>query len=127
MARQGGGSIVNISSTGAVMPFPASPPYAAAKAGVMGLTISLAALLAPSNIRVSAILPDITDTPMTLDSPARKPGSVFLQPGDIARGIRYAAGAERGGFFSVERDPGGGEQRLHRVEDPVRVPMPDAI
>src|SRR5262249_18846649 len=115
-------------SLGALIPFAASPPYAAAKAGVMGLTSSLAALLKERNIRVSAILPDIVDTPMTLDSPARKPGRVFLQPGDIARGIRYAAGAERGGgFFSVEPDPGGGKPRLHRVEDPVRVPLPDAI
>jgi NAD(P)-dependent dehydrogenase (short-subunit alcohol dehydrogenase family) len=55
------GAIVNFStgSTKTVMPFRA--PYVASKAGVEGLTRTLARELGPDNIRINAILPGIID------------------------------------------------------------------
>jgi NAD(P)-dependent dehydrogenase (short-subunit alcohol dehydrogenase family) len=56
MLAAGGGSIVNVSSTGAVRPTSDIVPYAAAKAGVNAMTVGLAHALGP-NVRVNAIMP----------------------------------------------------------------------
>jgi NAD(P)-dependent dehydrogenase (short-subunit alcohol dehydrogenase family) len=52
----GGGSIINVSSTGAVRPTGDIIPYAAAKAGVNAMTVGLADALGPK-VRVNAIMP----------------------------------------------------------------------
>jgi NAD(P)-dependent dehydrogenase (short-subunit alcohol dehydrogenase family) len=56
MADRDGGSIINVSSTGAVRPTGDIVPYAAAKAGVNVMTIGLADALGPK-VRVNAIMP----------------------------------------------------------------------
>jgi NAD(P)-dependent dehydrogenase (short-subunit alcohol dehydrogenase family) len=56
MARAGGGSIINISSTAAVAPTTAELPYAAAKAGLNNLTAGLARTFAPA-VRTNCIMP----------------------------------------------------------------------
>ena len=60
-----GGSIVNMSSvTGPNVADPGEVAYATTKAAVLGFTKSLAAELAPDNIRVNAIMPGYIHTPM---------------------------------------------------------------
>lgn len=60
------GVIVNMTSLAAKTGgLAAGPPYAAAKAGVLTLTIGLARALAPFGIRVNAIAPGVIDTAMT--------------------------------------------------------------
>jgi NAD(P)-dependent dehydrogenase (short-subunit alcohol dehydrogenase family) len=56
MVEARGGSIVNISSTGAVRPTRDIVPYAAAKAGVNAMTVGLAHAFGPT-VRVNAIMP----------------------------------------------------------------------
>ena len=56
MVEAGGGSIINVSSTGAVRPTRDIVPYAAAKAGVNAMTVGLAHAFGPS-VRVNAIMP----------------------------------------------------------------------
>ena len=56
MAAGDGGSIINVSSTGAVRPTADIVPYAAAKAGVNAMTAGLAAALGPK-VRVNALMP----------------------------------------------------------------------
>ncbi len=58
----GGGGIVLISSTRAVQSEPDSEPYAASKAGLLGLCHALAASLGPDGIRVNAVCPGWIDT-----------------------------------------------------------------
>jgi NAD(P)-dependent dehydrogenase (short-subunit alcohol dehydrogenase family) len=55
MAAGSGGSIINISSAGAVHPRPHILPYAAAKAGLNALTVGLAHTFGPT-VRVNAIM-----------------------------------------------------------------------
>ncbi|MFC4468670.1 SDR family NAD(P)-dependent oxidoreductase [Streptomyces xiangluensis] len=59
-----GGSIVNVSSVGALANFPLPAMYPASKAGVLGMTRAVAALVAADAIRVNAVAPGATDTPM---------------------------------------------------------------
>jgi NAD(P)-dependent dehydrogenase (short-subunit alcohol dehydrogenase family) len=56
MARDGGGSIINVSSVAATQPNATVIPYAAAKAGVNGLTLSFCRAFGPM-VRVNSILP----------------------------------------------------------------------
>ena len=56
MVAAGGGSIINVSSTGAVRPTRDIVPYAAAKAGVNAMTVGLAHAFGPT-VRVNAIMP----------------------------------------------------------------------
>ena len=60
MRTQGGGSIVTFSSIGGRSTSPVTGiPYAAAKAGILGLTRRLAREVGPDNIRVNAIAPGL--------------------------------------------------------------------
>lgn len=59
-----GGSIVFLSSAVGLVGEPARAAYSAAKAGIMGLTRSLAAELAPEAIRVNCVAPGVVRTPM---------------------------------------------------------------
>ena len=62
MKRAGGGSIVNFSSIAYLLNMGEIPAYATAKAGIVGLTKSLAGRLGPDDIRVNAILPGMVVT-----------------------------------------------------------------
>lgn len=65
MLRGGRGSLIFTSSfVGHTAGFPGTAAYAASKAGVVGLTQALAAEFGPRGIRVNALLPGGTDTPM---------------------------------------------------------------
>lgn len=62
MRAAGGGAIVNFSSIAYLLNMGEFPGYATAKAGIVGLTKSLAGRLGPDNIRVNAILPGMVLT-----------------------------------------------------------------
>lgn len=65
MMRQRGGRIINMSSVVGVRGNAGQANYAASKAGVTGLTLSLAKELAPRNVTVNAIAPGFIETDMT--------------------------------------------------------------
>jgi 15-hydroxyprostaglandin dehydrogenase (NAD) len=86
------GVIINTASLIGLWPMASAPVYAAAKAGVVNFSRSLAYLAEESNIRVNAICPEIVDTPMALGlgeqslEELRTTGGI-LRPEDIAVGV----------------------------------------
>ncbi|HWR45404.1 SDR family oxidoreductase [Sporomusa sp.] len=64
MRKDSGGVIINASSYAAVIPSVGAGAYAASKAAVSSLTRTLAAELAPYNIRVNGYIPGVIDTQM---------------------------------------------------------------
>lgn len=69
IASAGGGAIVNVSSTAALVGSPGYSAYSASKAAVLALTRVAAVELAPA-VRVNAITPGGVATPMNDDEPA---------------------------------------------------------
>ncbi|BEU99353.1 SDR family oxidoreductase [Novosphingobium olei] len=84
-----GGAIVNVGAAAATQAAAGMGPYAAAKAGVMALTQSLADELRSTRIRVNAVLPTIIDTAQNRrDMPDAHFGT-WVSPDAIARVIRF--------------------------------------
>jgi 3-oxoacyl-[acyl-carrier protein] reductase len=65
MMQQRDGQIINVASFSARQGARGQANYAAAKAGLLGLTQSLAREVGPCNVRVNAVLPGVLPTPMT--------------------------------------------------------------
>ena len=108
MKRAGRGSIVNIASIHASLTIAGMFPYAAAKAGLLGLTRSLALEYGPAGIRVNAILPGYTRTRLVDEWLRTQPDPVAMErrvieiqplrrmaaPADIANVVAFVASDE---------------------------------
>jgi 3-oxoacyl-[acyl-carrier protein] reductase len=100
--KEHGGAIVNMSSLAGLRGSIGQVNYAAAKAGVLGITKAAALDLAKYGVRVNAVAPGLTATPMTqtiMDTPklkARYEGEIPLgrmgTPDDIAEAVAFLAG-----------------------------------
>ena len=93
MRGSGGGSIVNIASTRALMSEPHSEAYAASKGGILSLTHAMAVSLGPDRITVNAICPGWIETGdysrlRAIDHDQHPAGRVGM-PMDIARACLY--------------------------------------
>lgn len=97
------GVIINTASTAGLYPYPTNPSYAAAKAGLINFTKTLALELAPYHIRVNAIAPGMIAHPASeayfgLDKPEVResylrqiPLRRFGRPEDIVGAVIYLA------------------------------------
>jgi NAD(P)-dependent dehydrogenase (short-subunit alcohol dehydrogenase family) len=109
LIASGHGAIVNISSIHATLTIPGMFPYGAAKAGLLGLTRSLALDYGPRNVRVNAVCPGYVRTRLVQewldlqDDPAIEERIVELQPlgrigepAEVASLVTYLASDEAG-------------------------------
>ena len=96
MLKQRSGTIINISSVAGEMGNPGQANYSAAKAGVIGLTKTLAKEFAPRGVTVNAVAPGFIETDMTKDLKADDilkliPLGRYGKPEEIAGMIRFLA------------------------------------
>ena len=97
IAHKHGGSIVNFSSTFALVGSPGYLAYHASKGGIASLTRAAAIALMPYGIRVNAVAPGVVNTDMVANMPQFAKDSVgdtipmkrFAEPEDIANGILF--------------------------------------
>lgn len=107
MIPAGSGRIVNISSIGGIIGTPGQANYAASKAGVIGLTKSLAKEFAPYNITVNSIAAGYVDTDMISKMGQNRldriietiPLKRFAKPEEIAASVLHLVG-EDGGYIT---------------------------
>jgi 3-oxoacyl-[acyl-carrier protein] reductase len=116
MMRERWGRIVNISSVVGEMGNPGQANYVASKAGLIGLTKSLARELGSRNITVNAIAPGFIETDMTHgltdelkqkminETPLKRMGT----PGDIASAVKFLVSEEAGFITGHVLDVNGG-------------------
>jgi 3-oxoacyl-[acyl-carrier protein] reductase len=116
MVERGRGAIINIASDLGLLGRAGFAPYCTAKAGVIGLTKSLAREFAPA-IRVNAVAPGPVATAMTspefmsagmIEQELQIPQQRFGQPEDIAATVLFLA-SELAGFYTGQvLGPNGG-------------------
>lgn len=96
------GAIINLGSIASILGIPGRNAYSAAKAGVLGITRSMACEWSPQGIRVNAILPGYVETTLVADlikkgtlNPSaiqqRTPLGRMAQPSEIAEVIAFLA------------------------------------
>jgi len=103
MVKAGGGSIINMASSFAIMGVPRQDCYTAAKGGIVSLTRSLAVEYGHQNIKVNAIAPGVTMTDRVIKRSNGDPSAYDLakkhrigygKPLDIAYMALYLASDE---------------------------------
>ena len=95
--KQGGGAIVNTSSGGGITGVPGGGSYVASKHAVVGITRTAALDYAAQGIRINAIAPGLTRTPMVAGMPqaqqdkltALMPLGRLCEPGEIAETVAF--------------------------------------
>ncbi|WP_228008625.1 3-oxoacyl-[acyl-carrier-protein] reductase [Microcystis aeruginosa] len=96
MLKQKSGRIINITSVSGLIGNPGQSNYSAAKAGVIGLTKTLAKEFASRGITVNAVAPGFIETDMTHDLKADEilkyiPLSRYGKPEEVAGMVRFLA------------------------------------
>jgi 3-oxoacyl-[acyl-carrier protein] reductase len=110
------GAIINMASVAGLAGIAGAPHYGAAKAGIIGLTKSVAQEVGGSGIRVNAIAPGLIDTPMTADIPAMAKQMLLFRtplgrsgvPEDIAGAALYLASDDAAYVTGQVISPNGG-------------------
>lgn len=91
MTDRGSGSIINQASIGGLVGVPGIAPYAAAKAGVIGLTRQAAIDFGGANVRINAIAPGTAPTPLVTETYEQRAGITGKADPDPDAALQRAA------------------------------------
>src|ERR1700688_3762309 len=94
MRRRGGGWIFAVLSVAARRGFPGWAAYCASKWGLAGLLAALREELAGSGVRLTALYPGATDTPIWQGIPGDWNRAVMMPPAEVARALGCALDAD---------------------------------
>jgi NAD(P)-dependent dehydrogenase (short-subunit alcohol dehydrogenase family) len=109
MKRRGRGWIVPLLSVAARRGFPGWSAYCASKWGLAGLVAALRDELAGSGLRVTAVYPGATDTPIWEGMPGHWERGRMVPAAEVARAIGYALSADpRSVVEEIHLGPAGG-------------------
>ena len=109
MRRQGRGFLFPLLSVAARRGFPGWSAYCASKWGLAGLVAALREELAGSGIKMTALYPGATDTPIWEGMPGTWNRAAMVRPGEVARAVAYALSAEPGTLVEeIHFGPAGG-------------------
>ncbi|HTS14798.1 MAG TPA: SDR family NAD(P)-dependent oxidoreductase [Candidatus Sulfotelmatobacter sp.] len=117
MVARGSGAIVNVASRLGQIGMAETAAYSAAKAGLIGLTRSLACEFGPRGIRVNAIAPSVVETGMTTDLVASKEGrrrlrdmalGRFGRPEEVAEAVLFLLSDASSLFLGQTLNPNAG-------------------
>ena len=89
--RTGAGRLLFISSRGAIECYPGAGPYAAAKAGLLALAVTLSKELKDSGVTANAVLPSVIDTAANRAGMPKADYSAWVNPAEIAGLLSYLA------------------------------------
>jgi NAD(P)-dependent dehydrogenase (short-subunit alcohol dehydrogenase family) len=110
MREAGAGTLVAILSVAARRVFPGWSAYCASKWGLLGLVETLRAELAGSGVRVLALTPGATATPLWNAIEGEWDRSRMIPPGEVARALLWALEAgERVQIEEIRLQPPGGD------------------
>lgn len=115
MRKNGGGAIINLSSTRAHMSEPHSEAYAASKGGILALTHAMAVSFAPDRISVNALSPGWIETgdydSLRTEDHDQHPSGRVGKPDDIARACLFLTQKENDFITGAELVIDGGMTR----------------
>lgn len=123
--KRGGGVLINAASFASLMPSVGSGAYAATKAAIANMTRTLAAELAPLNIRVVGYIPGVIATPMT-DNWIKAKGKLLAAnaamqrvgtPEEIANGILFLASDKASFITGICLEISGGKFCVQNAAD----------
>ncbi|WP_460296853.1 SDR family NAD(P)-dependent oxidoreductase, partial [Clostridium perfringens] len=117
MIKNGGGSIINISSVGSVIPDLSRMAYCVSKSAINSLTQNIALQYAKQNIRCNAVLPGLIATKAALNNMSDEFRESFVKhvplnrvgdPQDIANTVLYYASDESNYVTGMIHEVAGG-------------------
>lgn len=113
MIKTGGGSIVNISSIGGLLPDTSRLAYGISKSSINFLTKNIAVQYAKKNIRCNSVMPGLVETDAAMDNMSKDFLKLFLKnvplnriakPEDIANAVLFFA-SDESSFITGEAIP----------------------
>ena len=116
MVPRGSGAIVNIASVCGIEGCAGHPHYSAAKAGIIGLTRSVAKELILQGVRVNAVAPGYIDTATATDEVGERRRQMILKtpagrlgtPEEVAATVAFLVSADSSYFVGATLSPNGG-------------------
>jgi len=120
LARRGGGAVVNTASMASVLPLVEEPAYSATKAGVLMFTRTCAGMEASHNVRVTAVLPGLIETPLLQKAGDGTRAAAWVDMARAFMGVQQASDVAEVVVALAANGTGGEWRFVGEVAEPLR-------